>query len=157
MASMSLKDNSNKIVDTNMKIDFQSEEVNVHINQSKLSTNTDQITIVFRLKFFRSPCSWKVSHIIQFLMDHLDPTLVDYLSYYLSTFPIRHLLQLSVSCSSQDSTVQKSSPHKCVKKSSCNIFNAVLTAFSQIFWVSFLFVCSCHVFPSVELFEGSSQ
>ena len=41
MASMSLKDNSNKIVDTNMKIDFQSEEVNVHINQSKLSTNTD--------------------------------------------------------------------------------------------------------------------
>ena len=35
MASMSLKDNSNKIVDTNMKIDFQSEEVNVYVNQLK--------------------------------------------------------------------------------------------------------------------------
>ena len=157
MASMSLKDNSNKIVDTNMKIDFQSEEVNVHINQSKLSTNTDQITTVFRLEFFRFLCSWKVSHIIQFLMDHLDPTLVDHLSYYLSTYPIRHLLQLYVSCSSQNSNVQRSFPHKCNKKSSCNIFNTVATTFSQIFWISFLFVCSCRMFPSVELLEGSSQ
>ena len=132
----------------------QSEEVHLYINRLKLNISTDQIATMFFLEFFRSPCLWKVSHIIQLFMDHLDPTLVDHLSYYLSTCPIRHLLQLSVSCGSQDSTVQRSFPHKCGQKSSCNAFYAVVVAFSQIFWVSFVFVCPCGMFPSVELPGG---
>ena len=108
-------------------------------------------------RVFSIPYSWKVSHIIQFLMDHLDPTFVDNLNYYSSTCPIRHLLQLSVSCGSQNNTVQRSSPHKCGQKSNCNAFNAVVTGFSQIFWVSFLFVCLCGMFPSMELLGGSFQ
>ena len=108
-------------------------------------------------RVFRSPCLWKVSHIIQPLMDHLHPTLVDNLSYYLSICPIRHIFKLSVSCGSQDCTVQSSSPHKYGLKSSCNAFNMMVTALSQIFWVSFLFVCSYGLCPSVELPGGSSQ
>ena len=105
-------------------------------------------------RVFFIPSSWQVSHIIQLFLDHLDLTLIDHLNYYLSTCPIRYLLQLSVSCVSQDSTIQRSSPHKCGQKSSCNAFNAVVTAFSQIFWVSFSLVCLCNMFPSMELPGG---
>ena len=35
-----------------------------------------------------------------------------------------------MSCDSQDSTIQRSSPHKCDQKSSCNAFNVVVAAFS---------------------------
>ena len=35
-----------------------------------------------------------------------------------------------MSCGSQDSTIQRSSPHKCGQKSSCNAFNVVVAAFS---------------------------
>ena len=38
-----------------------------------------------------------------------------------------------MSCGSQGSTVQGSSPYKCGKKSSCSAFNAVAVALSQIF------------------------
>ena len=62
-------------------------------------------------------------------LNHLDPTLVDHLSPYLSTCPIKHFLWLSVSCDSQDSTIQGSSLHKCGQKSSCNAFNAVVATF----------------------------
>ena len=57
-------------------------------------------------------------------MDHLDLTLVDDLSPYLSTYPIRHPLWLSMSCGNQSSTVQRFSPHKCGQKSSRSAFNA---------------------------------
>ena len=77
--------------------------------------------------------SWKVSYIIQSLLNYLDPTLVDYLSPYSSICPIRHLIWLSISCGNQDNTVQGSSPHKCSQKSSCNVFNAVAATLSQIF------------------------
>ena len=106
---------------------------------------------------FLIPSSWQVSHIIQLFLDHLDPALADHLSYYLSTCPIRYLLLLSVSCGNQDSTVQKSSPHKCGQKSNCKTFNAVVAAFSQIFWVSFPLVCLCGMFPSRELHGGLFQ
>ena len=86
------------------------------------------------------PFSWRVSHIIQLILDHLDPTLVDHLSPYLSAHPIRHPSQPSVSCGSQGSTVQRSSPHKCGQKSSCNTFNVVVAAFPQIF-LGFLLSC----------------
>ena len=76
---------------------------------------------------------WRVSYIIQFILDHLDPTLVDHLSPYLSAYPIRHSLWLLVSYDSQGSTVQGFSPHKCGQKSSCSAFNAMTTALSQIF------------------------
>ena len=108
-------------------------------------------------RVFLIPSSWQVSHIIQLFLDHLNPILVDHLSYYLSTCPIRCIFQLFVSCGSQDSTVQKSSPHKCGQKSSCNAFNAVVVAFSQIFQVSFSLVCLCGMFPSMELPGGPFQ
>ena len=76
---------------------------------------------------------WRISYIIQLLFLYLDTTLVDHLSHYLSACPIRHLLQFSVSCGSQGSTVQGSSPHKCSQKVSCRAFNVVATTFPQIF------------------------
>ena len=94
--------------------------------------------------------SWRVSHIIQLLLDHLDPTFIDRLSSYLSTCPIRHPLGLSASCGSQSSIVQRSSPHKCGQKSSCNAFNAMVVVLPQIFLVSFLLVCSRSMFLSLE-------
>ena len=108
-------------------------------------------------RVFLMPSSWWVFHIIQLFLVHLDPILVDHLSYYLSTCSIRYLLQLSVSCDSQDSTVQRSSPHKCSQKSSCNAFNAVVVVFSQIFWVSFPLVCLCKTLLSIELPGGLFQ
>ena len=76
---------------------------------------------------------WRISYIIQFLLDDLDPILVDHLSHYLSVCPIRHPLQFSVSCGNQNSTVQESSPHKCGQKVSCKAFNALAATFLQIF------------------------
>ena len=94
--------------------------------------NLDCYSVLFL--FFRSPSSWKVPYIIQFPSDHLDPTLVGFLNPYLSIFPIRHPLWLSVSCGDQGSTVQESSPHKCGQKSSCSAFNMVVAAFPYIFF-----------------------
>ena len=85
--------------------------------------------------YFPIPFSWRVSHIIYLPPDHPHPTSVDHPSLYLSTCPIKYSLQFSVSCGSQVSTVQKSSPHKCGQKSSCSAFNAVVTAFPQIFLI----------------------
>ena len=82
---------------------------------------------------FLSSNSWRVSYIIQFLSDYLDPTLVDHLSPYLSVCPIKHPLWLFVNCGSQGSTVQGSSPHKYDQKSSFSAFNAVTAVLSQIF------------------------
>ena len=64
-----------------------------------------------------------------FLLDHLDRTLVSHSNLHSSTCPIRHLLWLSVSCSDWDYTVQGFSPYKCGQKSCCSVLNAVLTAF----------------------------
>ena len=86
---------------------------------------------------FLIPSSWRVSYIIQISLDHPDHTLVDRLSLYLSVRPIKHPLWLSMSCSSQGSIVQESSPHKCGQNSSFGAFNAVIAAFPQIFWGSF--------------------
>ena len=82
---------------------------------------------------------WKVSYIIQFILDYLDPTLVDHLSSHLSVCPIRHSLRLSVSCGSKDNNVQGSSPYKCGQKSNCSAFNVVVAALSQIFPSSYSF------------------
>ena len=90
------------------------------------------ITTMFFLSF-SILSSQRVSYIIQLPLGHLDPTLVDHLSLYLSACPIRHPLWLYVSCGSQDNTVQESSPHKCDQKSSCSAFNAMAAAFPQIF------------------------
>ena len=95
------------------------------------------IAIVFFSLFFRSLSSLRVSCIIQLLLGHLNPTLVDHLSPYLSTCPIRHPLQLSVSCSSQDSTVQGSPQYKYGQKSSYIVFNAMVATFPQIFLCSY--------------------
>ena len=109
-----------------------SEEVNYQINQLnmlKVWFRFLQCSFSLFLMFY----SWRVSHIIQLPLDHLDPTLVDYLSPYLRTCPIKHLLWLSVSCGSQGNTIQRSSPHKCGQKSSCSALNAMVAGFPQIF------------------------
>ena len=66
---------------------------------------------------------------LSILLGHLDPIFVDHLSPYLSARPIKHSFQPSVSCGSQNSIVQKSSPHKYGQKSNCNAFNAMVAAF----------------------------
>ena len=79
------------------------------------------------LVIFSIPSPWRISPIIQFPLGDLDPTLVDHLNLYLSACPIRHSLWPSVSCGSQDSIIQESSPQKCGQKVSCR--NAVIVAF----------------------------
>ena len=64
-----------------------------------------------------------------FLLDHLDRTIVNHLNLHSSTCPIRHLLWFSVNSGGCDRTVQGSSLHKCGQKSCCSAFNAVVTAF----------------------------
>ena len=76
--------------------------------------------------------SWRVSHIIELHLYHLDPTLVDHLRPYLSVCPIRHPLWLSMSHDSQGSTAQGYSPHKCFQNSSCSAFNVMVAAFPWI-------------------------
>ena len=98
----------------------------------KQSTGTILIVTVFSFCFSTSS-SWEVSYIIQLPHDHFDPTLIDHLSLYLSTCPIRHPLQLFVNYGCQGSTIQGFSPHKCGQKSSCSTFNAMVAAFHQIF------------------------
>ena len=75
----------------------------------------------------------RILHTIYPPPNHPHPTPVDHPSLYLSTCPIRHPFQFSVSCGSQGSIVQRSSPHKCGQKSNCSAFNAVVVAFPQIF------------------------
>ena len=82
---------------------------------------------------FSIPLHERVLHLIYPPLNNLYPPLVDHPKLYLSTYPIRHPLQLSVSCGSQCNTVQRSSPQKCGLKSSSNTFNVVVTTFSQIF------------------------
>ena len=82
---------------------------------------------------FSIPSPQRVSYIIQLPLDNLGSPFVNRLSHYLNVCPIRHLSKPLVSCGSQDSTVQESSPHKCSQKSSYSAFNAVVTVFLQIF------------------------
>ena len=109
-----------------------------YINRSQLDTKKILIAPVFSLLFSPIPFSGRVSHIIQFPLDHLHLTLIDHLSPHLSTCPIRHLLGLFVSYGSQCITVQKSSPHKCGQKSSRSAFNTVVATFPYIFLGFFL-------------------
>ena len=136
--SMNFKDNQarTRSIDLN---EFTVQGGKYSYKSIKLITSIIQMAIVFSFSF-SIPSSWRVSYIIQFLLDHFDPTLVDHLSSYLSTYPIRHPLWFSVSCGSQCSTVQRSSSHKCGQKSSYSAFNAVVAAFPQIF-LDFLLSC----------------
>ena len=88
---------------------------------------------IFVYSFFSSPFSMEgLSRYIVFL-GHLNPTLIIYLSPYLSTCPIRYPLWLFVSCVRRDNTVQRSSLHKCGQKNSYSAFNAVIAVFPLIF------------------------
>ena len=69
----------------------------------------------FLYRFFVSS-SWRVSYIIQLILDDLDPPFVDHSVHHLSACPNRHLPKPLVSCGGQSSTVQESSPHKCNQK-----------------------------------------
>ena len=79
--------------------------------------------------FLQSPPHGESFTLYHFLLDHLDRTLVSHSNLHSSTCPIKHLLWLSVSCSSWDYTVQGSSLHKCGQKSCCSTLNAVVTTF----------------------------
>ena len=61
---------------------------------------------------FLIPLLWRVSYIIWLPLNHLDPTLVNQLSFHLSACPTRHFLWFAVSCGSQGNTVQGSPQHK---------------------------------------------
>ena len=128
---MDLEDDQARTKKVKLK-DFTVQGDQTYISWLQLNTRTIQMDIVFSLSVSIF-LSWRVFHIIYLPLDHLHPTLVDHLSPHLSTCPIRHPLQFSVSCGRQGNTVQRSSPHKCGQKSSCNAFNAMVAAFSQIF------------------------
>ena len=118
--------------DVLISIDFQSEEVkSMYIDHSRIS-EWFRLLSSFSLSF-SIPLHERVLHLIYPPLNNLYPPLVDHPKLYLSTCPIRHPLQLSVSCGSQYNTVQRSSPQKCDLKSSSNTFNVVVTTFSQIF------------------------
>ena len=57
---------------------------------------------------------------------------VDRLIHYLSTCPIKHLPKPLVSCSSQGSTIQESSPHKCSQKVWWDALNVVAATIPSI-------------------------
>ena len=78
--------------------------------------------------FFPIPLLWSFT-LYSFLLDHLNRTLVNHLNLHSSTYPIRHLLWLSMNGDGCDCTVQGSSPHKCGQKSCCSAFNVVVAAF----------------------------
>ena len=131
-ASMGLEDDQARIKKVKLN-HFAIQGGPTYINWLQLNTRTIQIATVFSLSlYFPIPFSWRVFHLIYLHLDHLHPPLIDHLSSYLSTCPIRHSLWFSVSCGSQDSIVQRSSPHKCDQKSSCSAFNVVVAAFPQI-------------------------
>jgi len=121
--SMDLEDDQAKTRSTDLN------EFTVRGGKSLYKSIKPIASIILMVKVFSLPSSWGISYIIYLSLDHLDPTLVGHLSLYLSTCPIRHSFWLSVSCDSQGSTVQRSSPHKCGQKSSCSTFNAVVAAF----------------------------
>ena len=132
-ASMDLEDDQTRTKKVKLN-DFTVRRDQTYINWLQLNTRTIQMDTMFSLSLsFLISLSWRVFNIIYLPLDHLHPTLVDHLSRHLSTCPIKHPLQFSVSCDSQGSTVQRSSPHKCGQKSSCNAFNVVVAAFPQIF------------------------
>ena len=146
---MSLKNNSNKITDTNMnKFTVREGQCSYKSVETEYKYNLDCYSVLSSI--FPIPSSGRVLSIIQSLMDSLHPTLVDHLGCYLSICPIRHPLWSSVSCGCQGSTIQGFSPRKCGQKSSCNAFNVVVVVFPQIFFLgfpSFLYVfrtCPCH-------------
>ena len=84
---------------------------------------------LFSLNFSSIPFLRDSFSLYNLLLGHLDHTLVNYSSLYLSTCPIRKLLWLSMNGGGWDCTVQGSFPHKCGQKSCCNAFNAVVTSF----------------------------
>ena len=115
-----------------MSIEFQSEEaIIIRINHSWIQRQFRLLQC--SLSIFPIPSSQRVLHIIYLSLDHPHPTFVDHPSLYLSTCPIKHHFWFSVSCGSQGSIVQRSSPHKCGQKSSCSAFNVVVAAFPLIF------------------------
>ena len=127
-ASLELNDNQARI----RSIDLNGLSVRGdqnYIYWSQLNTEIIWITTVFSFSFFFIPSSWRVFHLIYPPLDHLHPPPIDHPNPYLSTCPIRHPLWFFVSCGSQGSTVQRSSPHKGGQKNSCSAFNMVVAAF----------------------------
>ena len=99
---------------------------------NSLFMKVDATVILFLsslLIFLWSPPHGESFTLYNFLLDHLDRTLISHSNLHSSTCSIRHLLWLSVSCSGWDYTLQGSSPHKCGQKSCCSALNAVVTAF----------------------------
>ena len=118
MANMKLDDNQARLRGTDMN-DLTVQGGNLSYKSVKNSTSIFLIATIFFL-YFSNPLLMEGLLHIQLTLVHLDPTCVDHLSPYLSVYPIKHPLWLSVSCGSQDSTIRESPQHKCGQKSSCN-------------------------------------
>ena len=83
----------------------------------KLGYNFSSYCYNVSLLIFRSPLpGGSLTLSIYLPSSNLIPPFVDCPSHHLSACPIKHLPKPLVSCGSQDSTVQGSSPHKCNQK-----------------------------------------
>ena len=100
---------------------------------------------------------WRVSYIIQLLLDDLDPQFVNRSGHYLSACPIRHLPKPLVNCGNQNSTVQAFSPHKCSQEVWWDALNvvtsAILLVMSGLIPSSKLFFYSVISFGNVPLMQ----
>ena len=104
------------------------------------------------------PPSRRSFTLYSFFLNYPDRTLVRHLSPHLSIYPIRHLLWLSVNGGGWDCIVQKSSPHKCGKKSCCSEFNVVIAAITfRYFYILIIFACAWSSSFSLDLLGGSSK
>ena len=83
----------------------------------------------FTIFFFSSLSYEGFFTLYNFLLDHLDRTLVHHLNLHSSICLIKYILWLSMNDGGWDYTIQGSSPHKCGQKSWCSAFNAMVAAF----------------------------
>ena len=106
-ANMKLDDNQTQIRGTDIN-ELPVRGDNFSYKSTKQSTSQFRL-LQYSFSIFPILSSWRVSYIILLPLGHHDPTLVDHLSPYLSAYPIKHPLWLSMSCGSQGSIVQGSS------------------------------------------------
>ena len=105
-------------------------DIQIIISKRSSTFSATVILILFSsTEFFHPPLTESLSHYISFL-GHLHCTLVHYLNLYSSICLIKYLLWLFVNGGGWNYTVQRSSSHKCGRKSCCIAFNAVVAAFS---------------------------
>ena len=89
----------------------------------KLENNFSSYCYSVTLLIFPSHSLEGLSHYIYLLSGNLGPPFVDRPGHHLSACPIKHIPKPLLSCGSQNSTVQRSSPHKCSQEIWQNALN----------------------------------